>query len=155
MNTTPPTSPRYLAIDFGLKRVGLAVAGPNSTLVFPLKTIFRTTRAAFFEELLATITQENIQAIVLGLPLDMDGSEQLISRQVRNFADSLARRVSLPIYLENEVLTSFEAKNRLHEAGVFGNRRKKVLDQMAAVAILESFLRHADTQKPIAPPEYP
>jgi putative Holliday junction resolvase len=80
----------------------------------------------------------------------MEGNEQLISRQVRNFTESLARRVSLPIYLENEVLTSFEAKNRLHEAGVFGSRRKKVLDQMAAVAILESFLGHPESHEPIA-----
>ena len=147
-------SPRYLAIDFGLKRVGLAAAGPNSTMVFPLKTIFRTTRAAFFEELLATIQEENIEAIVLGLPLDMDGNEQLISRQVRNFAASLARRVALPIYLENEVLTSFEAKDRLHDAGVFGSRRKKVLDQIAAVAILESFLNRPTTPEPLPRPEH-
>jgi putative Holliday junction resolvase len=153
MTSSIPTSPRYLAIDFGLKRVGLAVAGPNSTMVFPLKTIFRTTRTAFFEELLATIEEEAIQAIVVGLPLDMEGNEQLISRQVRNFTESLARRVSLPIYLENEVLTSFEAKNRLHEAGVFGSRRKKVLDQMAAVAILESFLGHPESHEPIARPD--
>ncbi len=149
----PPTSPRYLAIDFGLKRVGLAVAGPNNTLVFPLKTLFRTTRAAFFEELLATIEEESIQALVVGLPLDIDGNEQLISRQVRNFAASLARRVSLPIYLENEVLTSFEASSRLDEARVFGNRRKKVLDQMAAVAILESFLNRGDIPLPFSPLE--
>ncbi|WP_069857722.1 Holliday junction resolvase RuvX [Desulfoplanes formicivorans] len=143
MTSSTIPSPRYLGIDFGLKRVGLAVAGPNSTMVFPLKTIFRTTRAALFEELLGIIAEENIQAIVLGLPLDLEGNEQLITRQVRNFAASLARRVALPIHLENEALTSFEARNRLHEARVFGARRKNVLDQMAAVAILESFLsRH-------------
>jgi putative Holliday junction resolvase len=153
MTASNPSSSRYLAIDFGLKRVGLAVAGPDSTLVFPLKTLFRTTRAAFFEELLATIEDEAIQAIVVGLPLDLDGNEQLISRQVRNFAESLSRRVTLPIYLENEVLTSFEAKNRLHEAGVFGSRRKKVLDQMAAVAILESFLSGSKNHDPLPRPE--
>ncbi|WP_462325976.1 Holliday junction resolvase RuvX [Desulfoplanes sp.] len=154
MNSSTPTSPRYLGIDFGLKRVGLAVAGPNSTMVFPLKTIFRTTRATFFEELLATIREENIQAVVLGLPLDLEGNEQLISRQVRNFADSLGRRVAVPIYLENEVLTSFEAKDRLSEAGVFGSRRKKVLDQIAAVAILESFLSRSVNPEPIPQPEH-
>jgi putative Holliday junction resolvase len=152
MTSLKSPSPRYLAIDFGLKRVGLAVAGPDNTLVFPLKTIFRTTRDAFFKELLGIIEQEKIQAIVLGLPLDLEGNEQLITRQVRNFAASLARRVSLPIYLENEVLTSFEAKNRLHQARVFGARRKKVLDQVAAVAILESFLsRHPHPEPPYNP----
>ena len=144
---------RYLAIDFGLKRVGLAVCGPASDMAFPLKTIVRTRRDLFFTELLETIRAEKIQAIVLGLPLDMEGNETLITRQVKNFALSLARRTQVPIYLENEALTSFEAESRLDTAGVFGKKRKKVLDQMAAAAIMESFLTHPADRIPVRSPD--
>jgi len=146
-------TPRYLAIDFGLKRVGLAICNPDSDMVFPLKTIIRTTREAFFAELLKTLQDEQIQAVVLGLPLDLEGNETLITRQVKNFAASLARRIPLPIYLENEALTSFEAESRLDDAEVFGKKRKKVLDQMAAVAIMESFLGHPANRVPLPRPE--
>ena len=147
------STPRYLAIDFGLKRVGLAVCGPDSDMVFPLKTIVRTTRETFFAELLITIQTENIQAVVIGLPLDLDGNETLITRQAKNFASSLTRRISLPVYQENEALTSFEAKSRLDDAGVYGKKRKKVLDQMAAVAIMESFLTHPTDREPVVRPD--
>ncbi|HKK33802.1 MAG TPA: Holliday junction resolvase RuvX [Desulfomicrobiaceae bacterium] len=131
---------RYLGIDFGLKRVGLALTDPSGTMAFPYKTLHRTTRRQFFEDLLAVMDQEKVEGVVLGLPLDLEGRETETTRQVINFKNSLARRTDLPIYLVNEALSSFEAEQTLTSTGMKKKKQKPVLDQMAAIIILESFL---------------
>lgn len=132
---------RILGIDFGLKRVGLALTDGLGMMAFPYKTIVRTTRDQLFADLLDIIEKENVNAIVLGLPLSMDGGESLITRQVRNFKDSLARRTDLPIHFMDERLSSMEAEEQLIEAGLTKRKKRKaVLDQQAAVRILESYL---------------
>ncbi len=131
---------RYLGIDFGLKRVGLALTDPAGTMAFPYKTLHRTTRRQFFEDLLAVMDQEKVEGVVLGLPLDLEGRETETTRQVINFKNSLARRTDLPIYLVNEALSSFEAEQTLTSTGMKKKKQKPVLDQMAAIIILESFL---------------
>jgi len=133
---------RVLGVDFGIKRVGLAATDREGRMAFPLKTVTRTTRDATFAEILAVIEAEGIEAVVVGLPLDLDGSETLTTRQAVNFANSLARRVDMPVFFADERLSSVEAEERLHEAGVSGKKLKKVLDSQAAVLILESYLAH-------------
>ncbi len=131
---------RYLGIDFGIKRMGLAVSGPSGNLAFPLKTIVRTSRQAMFNELLNIIREEKIDAIVLGIPLRSEKEANLTSRQVLNFGKSLERRVDLPVYTVNEALTSFEARDIMKKQGVRAHKGKHGLDQLAAVIILEAFL---------------
>jgi putative Holliday junction resolvase len=129
---------KILGIDYGQKRIGLAMA--RNGMVFPLKTLVKDTRDRLFADLVGIIEGEGVDAIVLGLPLDMAGAKTLTTRQVLNFRDSLARRMQLPIHLVNEALTSFDARQRLREAGVPERRHKEMLDQMAAVCILETYL---------------
>lgn len=131
---------RALAIDFGLKRVGTAVCDPTGTLVSPLKTIERTTRDALFDEIGRIIVEEAVEAVVVGLPLSMDGEETLTTRQARNFADSLGRRTDVPIHLMDERLTSAQAEEELNAAGLRGRKKKMALDSQAAVVILRSWL---------------
>lgn len=131
---------KILGIDYGQKRVGLAMA--QGAVAFPFRTLEKTTRDRLFSDLLTIIESEKVEAIVLGLPLDMNDEETLTTRQTLNFRDSLARRTSLPIHLVNEALTSFDARQRLREAGVPQHRHKEMIDQMAAVCILETFLRN-------------
>jgi putative Holliday junction resolvase len=135
---------RTLGVDFGIKRVGLAVTDQDGRMAFPLKTVERTTRDATFAQILDVIESENIEAVVVGLPLDLDGSETLTTRQAVNFAKSLARRTDKPVKFADERLSSAEAEERLHEAGVSGKKLKKALDSQAAVLILESFLAHGE-----------
>ncbi len=129
---------KLLGIDYGQKRIGLALA--QGGMAFPLRTLVKTTRDRLFADLLAVIADEGVEAVVLGLPLDMEGKETLTTRQVLNFRDSLARRTDLPIHLVNEALTSFDARERLRQAGVPARRQAEMLDQMAAVCILETYL---------------
>ncbi|MFP4455657.1 MAG: Holliday junction resolvase RuvX [Desulfonatronovibrio sp.] len=131
---------RYLGIDFGIKRVGLAVSSTGSKMAFPLKTIFRTTRQALFEELVDLIGKEKIEAVVLGMPLGPEGEETYTARQAANFKKSLERRTHVPVYTVNEAYTSCEAQAVIKKQNLKPGRQKKILDQVAAVLILETFL---------------
>jgi len=129
---------KLLGIDYGQKRIGLAMA--RCGMAFPFRTLQKGTRDKLFADLLAIIEGEGVEAVVLGLPLHMEGKETLTTRQVLNFRDSLARRTDRPIHLVNEALTSFDARERLREAGVPARRHAEMLDRMAAVCILETYL---------------
>ncbi len=131
---------RYLGIDFGLKRIGLAVTDPAGTMAFPFTTLVKKDRTSFFVELLAVLEQEDIQGIVVGLPQSLDGRETLRTRQVINFVRRLQRRTDLPVFLTDESLSSEEAEERLRAAGLNPEKRKAVLDQEAAVIILQRHL---------------
>jgi putative Holliday junction resolvase len=136
---------RLLGIDFGLKRIGLAITDAEARMAFPLKTVERTTREAAFEEILDVIRDEDVAKVVVGLPLDLEGEATLSTRQAVNFARSLERRTDIPVAFADERLTSAEAEERLHEAGVSGKRLKNALDSQAAVLILESYIEHGGT----------
>ena len=132
-----------LGIDFGTKRVGLAISDPDGRLAFPRPAIERTersTREALFEALVGLIKAEGVAEVVVGLPLTLEGGESLTTRQARNFAESLARRVSCPVQLMDERLSSVAAEEQLKEAGLCSRKRKERLDSQAAVQILESWL---------------
>lgn len=131
---------KYLALDYGQKRTGVAVTDAGGRMAFPRQTLIMRTRVAFFDELLALIAEENPDAVVVGLPLQLDGEESLTTRQVRNFTKSLARRCALPLYWMEEALSSHEAELDLREAGRSAAQARPVLDQQAAVRILQSFL---------------
>ncbi len=140
---------KYLGIDYGTKRTGLAVSDPEGRMAFPRCTLVMTTREAFFVELLALIEREGIEAVVVGLPLHTDGTPQLMTRQAMNFVDRLKRRTSLPVYWMEEVLSSYEAEDDLRAAGRTGPGVRSILDQQAAVRILQSFLdQPADRRRP-------
>lgn len=138
---------KYLAIDYGLKRVGIAVSDVDGNFAFPRCTLKRETKAAFFAELLALLEKEQAEAIVVGLPLYTDGTECLTTVQVRHFVESLKRRTSLPIYWMNEALSSAAAEHELYDFGMGFREVKKVVDQQAAVLILESFLDQTEERR--------
>ena len=138
---------KYLALDYGLKRVGVAVSDPEGRMAFPRCTLARDTRDGFFSELLALVERVRPDAVVLGLPLHVDGTECLTTRQVRNFAASLKRRMALPLYWIDEALTSRQAESDLREAGLSARAIKQVVDQQAAVRILETFLAQPENRR--------
>ncbi len=131
---------KLIAVDYGVKRVGLAICNLETQIVFPLCTLDRTVKKNFFENFSNIIAEHKPTALVLGLPLHEDGSPCITTNQVKNFAASLARRYPLPIYLMEELLSSFEAEENMRSMGVNAKKIKKHVDQEAAVLILESFL---------------
>ncbi|GAB6038572.1 Holliday junction resolvase RuvX [Fundidesulfovibrio butyratiphilus] len=127
-------------MDFGLKRVGLAVTDPGGAMAFPLVTLTRGTRQALFAELVDVVAREGVEAVVVGWPAPAPGRDSLVARQCENFARSLARRVEVPVSLMDETLSSAVAEDDLRQAGVRTSRLGPALDQQAAVRILESYL---------------
>ena len=131
---------RVLGIDYGQVRVGLALTDPEGRMAFPRPALVRTTRDALFAALLDLIQAEGVQAVVVGLPLTLDGEDSLTTRQTRNFAESLARRTTAPVHLMDERLSSAAAQEQLKEAGLCSRKMKNRLDSQAAVQILESWI---------------
>lgn len=140
---------KWLCIDYGLQRTGIAVSDPEGRMAFPRITLQKTTRDKFFADLLQVIASEGVQGLVVGLPVDLNGAETLITRQVRNMAGSLRRKTDLPIYFMEEILSSAEAEQDLRDSGLHGQKLKAVLDQQAAVRILESFLAQSEQQRSV------
>ena len=128
-----------IAIDFGKRRIGLAIAESASSVAFPLGTITRVSRDKDLEQLRSWISSRAATQLVVGLPLNMDGSEGSSARAARTFGAQLAARLDLPVDYTDERLTSFEARERLSNQG--GRRRRKtVVDAVAATIILEEWL---------------
>ena len=131
---------KFLAIDYGQKRTGIAVSDPGERMAFPRATLLMRGKDAFFAELLELAEGERAEAFVVGLPLRDNGEDSETTRQVRNMAARLKRRSPLPVYFMPETLSSHEAESRLREAGKNGKKIQHAVDQAAAAAILESFL---------------
>ncbi len=135
---------RYLAIDLGQKRTGLAICDDGEMIASPLCLI--TDQSSLISRIKKIVAAEEAGAIVIGLPLNMDGSEGDPVNNIRNFANELAKEIDLPIHFQDERLTSFDAEQKL--AGEFTRKKKKKrLDAIAAASILQAFLDEKNTFK--------
>ncbi len=134
---------RVLGLDYGSKTVGIAATDALGITVQPVETVFRTEEKRLRRTLarIEEICREReIGQIVIGLPLNMDGSEGERAEKTREFGEKVAKRTSVPVYYEDERLTTLEAGEILDASGHLQADRKKVIDQLAAVLILESWL---------------
>jgi putative Holliday junction resolvase len=129
---------RYLAIDYGMKRTGLAVCDADETIASPLAVV--QGHKDLIERIKRVVASEGIGAIVLGLPLNMDDSEGPQAKLVRVFAKELGRHIQVPIHFQDERLSSFEAEHRLQDMGLSRGKRRERLDALAAADILQTFL---------------
>jgi putative Holliday junction resolvase len=132
--------PRILGLDVGSKTIGLAVSDPLGITAQGLNTIRRKNKRHDFEQLQQIITQFEVSAIVVGLPLRLSGGEGTQSEKMRGFAAELQRRFGLPVHLWDERLTSAEANRVLRESEMSIKRRGEVVDRLAAVLILQSWM---------------
>jgi len=137
---SPDQPPRILALDFGSKTIGLAVSDELGVTAQGLPTLRRSNKRNDLDHLRRVIRQYGICEIVMGLPLRMSGSEGIQSEKVQAFAEELRRKFKLPVHLFDERLTSVEANRLLRETDMSIRRRAAVVDQLAAVLILQSFL---------------
>ncbi|MDO5537963.1 MAG: Holliday junction resolvase RuvX [Desulfovibrionaceae bacterium] len=143
---------KLVGIDYGLERTGTAATDPCGIMAYPLQTFTlagQGSRKALLAALAELASREGAERVIIGLPLMPDGSESLTTRQVRNFAARLQRRVACPCFFMNELLSSEEALWDLRMAQVKKSRVKAVLDQQAAVRILESYLARPDSAVPV------
>lgn len=130
---------RYLAVDHGTKRTGLAICDPGETIVSPLAVI--EGQQGLIEMIARTVATEHVEAIVLGLPLNMDDSAGPQAKLVLKFAEQLENVLDIPVHFQDERLSTFGAEDKLAAAELTKKKKKKHLDAIAAAEILETFLQ--------------
>ena len=134
---------RILAIDPGTKRCGIAVCDELRVAVRPLKRIDRTSWKKLLSNIKQLVAELDAVAVVVGLPLESDGSDGPMTIEARDMAGKLALSLTVPVLMQDERVTSYEAKGRLWKAG-FGTKESRTLvDSEAAAIILEDFLANS------------
>ncbi len=132
---------RYLGLDLGTKTIGLAISDKTGLIASSYKVLHHDNNPeSCLDELKSIIDSNNIEALVLGLPKNMNntlGERALSTLKYKNFLES---NIKIPIYLEDERLTTKSAESLLIEGDTSRKKRKKVIDKVAATIILQSFL---------------
>ena len=131
---------RYLALDLGDRRTGIAVGDDATRLVTPTSVLETPRGPALDDAVAAVITEHQPDALVIGLPLNMDGTEGDRAKISRVFGTALGARTGLPIHYQDERLTSDAADQRLARSGRTHKQKKAVRDALAAAVILSDFL---------------
>ena len=129
---------RFLCIDLGDKRTGLAVCDENETIASPIDVI--NEGEVLTNRIAETIEQYQPGGLVFGLPLNMDGSEGERATGVRKFAAQLGEKIKLPQFFQDERLSSFSAQGRLSQTGLTHKKKKNKIDAIAAAEILKEFI---------------
>ena len=152
--TSLPPNRAICGLDLGDKTIGIAVSDLRRSVATPIHTVRRSKFTADAAELLAVLTERNIAGIILGLPLNMDGSEGPRVQSTRAFARNLIKLTELPITFWDERLSTVAAERALIEGDTSRKRRREVIDQVAAGYILQGALdRLSYMARTPAPPQ--
>jgi putative Holliday junction resolvase len=133
-------SATVIAFDFGLRHIGTAIGLRLTGQARPLIALKASHGTPNWQQLATLLHTWQPEMLVVGLPLNMDGSEQPLTQSARQFADALQRQFSLPVCLQDERLSTVEARARLFEQGGYRALTKSQVDTLAATIILESWL---------------
>jgi putative Holliday junction resolvase len=142
-----PTTGRLVALDPGTKRIGIAVSDELQFTVRAVKTIERTGWKKLLLQIKEILADFDAVALVIGLPYNFDGSESDMSREARRIARNLSLSLAIPVILQDERVTSYEAKGRLWKEGVSGTEFLKRVDNEAAAIILSDFIERRNEMK--------
>jgi putative Holliday junction resolvase len=135
-----PPGARLLGLDVGSKTVGLALSDVTRSIATPYETLKRNKFTADAQKIAAIVAQEGVGGLVIGLPLNLDGSEGPRAQSTRAFARNLSAHIALPIAFWDERLSTAAVKRHLIEADASRKRRAEVVDRMAAAYILQGAL---------------
>src|SRR5579862_4211812 len=138
--STTDTVPRLMGLDVGDRRIGVAVSDALGLTAQPVLTLVRSNRKQDLKSLMRLLRKYGCEAIVVGNPLYMSGDQSPQAAKTQAFAEMLREETGLPVHLWDERLTTTEAHRHLHAAGVAGSENRGVVDQVAAVLILQGFL---------------
>ncbi|MGH9433781.1 MAG: Holliday junction resolvase RuvX [Terriglobia bacterium] len=131
---------RILAIDFGLRRFGLAVSDALGLTAQGLQTLERTRLRSDLERIRNLIEEYSVARVIVGHPLSKSGNETSMSAQVVEFAEKLRKHLAIEVLLWDERLTSSEANRMLRESGIGLEKRRKAVDRVAATLLLQGYL---------------
>lgn len=130
-----------LGIDYGEKRIGLAISTEDKGFVFSRDTINVIDQATSVAAIQELCESENVTEIVLGLPLDQNGDEQEAAQLVRKFGEVVAQRVNMLMNYQDERYSSIQSKQMMRESGANEKSMRGKVDQQAAILILETYLQ--------------
>jgi len=131
---------KILGLDIGEKRIGIAISDALGIIAQGLETFYRENPPGIIEKLRKIVKEEGVSAIVVGLPLNMDGTEGPKAKEAINFADELKKEIGLPVKLWDERLSTVEVEKLMISAGASRAKRKKKIDKLAAQVILQGYL---------------
>jgi putative Holliday junction resolvase len=131
---------RILGLDYGTRRVGAALSDPGRTMAFPVEVYGLRTPVLDARHYSELVQENEVERIVVGLPLHTSGREGNLASRVRTFGDWLAGATGRPVLYFDERYTTVEAEQRLLDAGLTRQRRKALRDQLAAQIMLQSYL---------------
>jgi putative Holliday junction resolvase len=141
-----PSAGRVLGIDVGTVRVGLALSDPTGTLASPLETLRRAKNKSDLDRLAALVVEHEVTEVVVGEPVHLSGASGASAEDAGNYAQELADRIpDVPVILIDERLSTVTAASHLREGGIDSRKQRGVIDQAAAVVILQQFL---DSRRP-------
>ncbi|GEL24025.1 putative pre-16S rRNA nuclease [Pseudonocardia sulfidoxydans NBRC 16205] len=146
MTAAAPGRGRRLGVDVGAVRVGVALSDPDCMIATPLVTVARDLRepgdrgGSDLREIAALVAEHEVVQVVVGLPRTLAGAEGPAAQAARAFAEDLSSVLEVPVEFSDERLTTVVATRQLRERGVKGKRQRAVVDQAAAVAILQGWL---------------
>ena len=132
---------KIMAVDFGDARTGLAICDKTELLASPVGVIHEKRFEHAVEKVAAAAAENRAEAVIVGLPLNMNGSEGPRAELCRNFAEQLSSRVNVPVRMWDERQTTVSAAGYLNQTDTRGKKRKEVSDAVAAVIILDSYLQ--------------
>ena len=142
----PYKSP-ILGIDLGTKRIGMAISDLNQKIASPFKVEENKNFSEILNILKKIIIDRDICSVVVGDPINMDGSIGPKSQSSRSFVNNLSKEINIPILLWDERLTTVSAERSLLEADISRKKRQQIIDKIAASIILQSFLDYLNTKK--------
>ena len=132
---------KIMAGDFGDARTGLAICDKTELLASPVGVIHEKRFEHAVEKVAAAAAENRAEAVIVGLPLNMNGSEGPRAELCRNFAEQLSSKVNVPVRMWDERQTTVSAAGYLNQTDTRGKKRKEVIDAVAAVIILDSYLQ--------------
>lgn len=135
-----PRSGRIIALDIGTKRVGVAVCDETQTAVRPLYTVNRIGWKKLLLQIKDILAEFDAKALVLGLPFNTDGTESEMSAESRKLARNFSLSIEIPVFLQDERMSSYEARGKLWKEGVKNKDIRQKVDAEAAAFILSDFL---------------
>ena len=130
-----------VAFDIGDKRIGVAATDELGIMALPVETYFRKNTAEDIKYLVSLAERKKADLIVCGMPVNFDGSESVQTGKTQKFIDLLRKETAIPVVTEDERFTTMEARRLLLEADMRRDKRKQVIDKIAASYILEGYLQ--------------
>jgi len=130
---------RFIGIDFGMSKVGLAISDPSKIISMPLKVLRYKNPKNLIEDLQVVATENNVDTFVVGYPLNMNNEKNEMTSLVDNFKDELID-LGFKVFLQDERLSSESAKKIMHEKNIKTGNNKEQIDLIASTIILQSFL---------------